>query len=76
MLTKQEVCDRIEKIKMEIEQTKATYAKLEGHLSEALFWISEFDRKSNESVVSGSENLAETNLVESEDGDIDNQTEE
>lgn len=43
---------RIQQIKIEIEKSKAVYAKLEGHLEEAMFWQNELlknDSSANES---------------------------
>lgn len=48
MLTKEMVQERIAKVQAEMEQTKANFAKLEGHLSEALHWLSELTKREEE----------------------------
>lgn len=42
-LDKNKINERIEVIKKEMEATKTTFIKLEGHLTEAMHWLSEFD---------------------------------
>ena len=39
LVNKSDIEDRVLKIKTEMEQTKANFAKLEGHLAEAMHWL-------------------------------------
>lgn len=39
VVNKADIEDRVLKIKTEMEQTKANFAKLEGHLAEAMHWL-------------------------------------
>ena len=48
MFTKEMVQERITKVQAEMEQTKANFAKLEGHLSEALHWLAELTKREDE----------------------------
>ena len=41
---------RIESIKNEMLQMKSNYAKLEGHLAEAIHWLAELQKTENEIV--------------------------
>jgi hypothetical protein len=50
-LNKLEIQSRIEAINMEMTQTKANYAKLEGHLGEAQHWLVEAIKKETEAQV-------------------------
>ncbi|HWW39639.1 hypothetical protein [Pedobacter sp.] len=39
VVNKADIEDRVLKIKAEMESTKANFAKLEGHLAEAMHWL-------------------------------------
>lgn len=43
--------NRVVAINKEMEQTKAIYAKLEGHLAETHHWISEMVKKNQEALL-------------------------
>lgn len=59
-MTKDELQLRIAQINNEMIQTKANYAKLEGHLGEAQHWLTELINKEVEAAINegGSENPA------------------
>jgi len=49
LFTINQLQERIANIKTEMEQTKANYAKLEGHLGESVHWLNEMIKKIKES---------------------------
>jgi len=55
-VTKDELQSRIAAINNEMIQTKANYAKLEGHLGEAQHWLTEVIDKENKESADGQTN--------------------
>lgn len=66
-MNKEQIQDRINQINKEMIQTKANYAKLEGHLGEAQHWLIQAVKKeeSNGEVnIEGTSEVAEQGLCD------------
>lgn len=71
VLNKDELQQRIVAITNEMIQTKANYAKLEGHLAESQHWLTDLVTK--EAEADKAEGSEPTEPMEQENGEIDEQ---
>jgi len=58
-MDKEAIVERVAKIHAEMETCKATYAKLEGHLGEAQYWMKELHAKEQEALEEALDEAAE-----------------
>jgi regulator of replication initiation timing len=69
LVDKQQLNDRINTIRTEMETLKANYSKLEGHLNESLHWMTELNKKEFEAA-----QLKELKGKEKKNGKADKQS--
>lgn len=78
-MDKQQLSDRIQAIQAEMEQTKANYAKLEGHLNECVHWLQTmvaFEQQVDQANAKIDEAKEQDNLPTMDVGEVDGEVNE